>query len=528
MHNLVGSGLLLSCLVAAPAWAQQPPPAPAAATAPADATPAATPAPAMPAPPAPLPAPLIEPALPRHPEATPFAYLTTMRLLRDKGVISPAEYDSALRDMGETMGPRAADSTTLVLGKFTTTLYGFVQADVMYNTTQSFGDYAANLPVARPDTFAGSHGRTQFSVRDSRFGFRVAAPEGRWLRTSGVLEMDFLGPSGATTEGSTFNNPVLRIRHAYLKLETPVLDVVFGHTWDLFGWQPHYIPTDVQWSGVVGELFSRTLQLKLSRTFKTRPVNVEVAVSGARPPQRDESMPEFQGGVRLSFNQWTAVHTGYMTSTNTMPASLAVSGDLRRFSLAAFNAGSNTSSRATQTNELMGMAVAVNGFLPIIARTVKNRRNSLSLIGEFVIGQGINDLYVGLTGGVANPPLPGGSAFQPAGPQIDPGLAVYNVSGEMRLPTWLTCVVGAEYYLPVGNGRVALFANYTRAQLMDANQYANPAKVRDTESFYNAGLVGDLSEAVRFGLDYAYIDDQYADGVHATNHAIQATGFLFF
>lgn len=104
-------------------------------------------------------------------------------------------------------------------------------------------------------------------MRDSRIGFRFAAPPLPWLRASALLEMDFLGPSAAATEASFFNNPVLRIRHAYFKMETPVVDVLFGHYWDLFGWQPNYIPTDVQWSGVVGELFSRTLQLRISKTI---------------------------------------------------------------------------------------------------------------------------------------------------------------------------------------------------------------------------------------------------------------------
>ena len=127
-------------------------------------------------------------------------------------------------------------------------------------------------------------------------------------------------------------------RHAYFKAETPIVDILFGQTWDLFGWQPNYVPTVIQWPGLVGELFSRTTQLRISKTIKTKPVTLEMAVAGMRPPQRDSSFPEFQAGLRLAFNKWTAVHTNYMTSTTTMPASIGVSGDLRRYTLPEFAA----------------------------------------------------------------------------------------------------------------------------------------------------------------------------------------------
>jgi len=45
------------------------------------------------------------------------------------------------------------------------------------------------------------HGRTQFSARDSRIGFRIQAPETSYLRVSGVLEMDFLRNSDLRGRG---------------------------------------------------------------------------------------------------------------------------------------------------------------------------------------------------------------------------------------------------------------------------------------------------------------------------------------
>jgi hypothetical protein len=111
---------------------------------------------------------------------------------------------------------------------------------------------------------------------------------------------------------------------------------------------------------------------------------------------------------------------------------------------------------------------------------------------------------------------------------VDPGLAVYDQSGELQLPRWTTFLIGLEYYLPKVGGRIGLFANVSRSQLHDPQQYGNPSKVRDNEILYNVGAFGDLSEAVRLGIDYSRFDDQYADGVHAINDSVQAVGFLFF
>lgn len=527
----------------------EPAPAPAPATPPAAPPPeapaplAAAPAPnlAPPAPskappangepPAPYPLPLLDnPAHPAKkpaapPGKEPFFGFSTLRLLREKGIITEAEFASALRDMHEAVGLRGADSLTLVLGKWATTLYGFVQADVMWHSTQSFADYGSNFQVARPGTFAGDHGRMQATIRDSRLGVRVQAPALPWLRASAVFELDLLGPTGTVgstiTENSFFVNPNLRVRHAYFKMETPIVDILFGHTWHLFGWQPNYFPTIVAWPGLVGELFSRTTQLRISKTVKTKPLTLEFALAGLRPPERDSSVPEFQGGIRLSVPGWTAVHTNYMTATTTMPLSIGIAGDVRRFTLPELSA------MPMGTQSKVGVGVSVDAFIPILRGSKEHKDNSLSIVAEFVTGQGINDMYTGLTGGVTNPPIPGmPTATYVSG--VDPGLAVYDASGQLQIPRWTTFLVGIEYYVPKVGGRLGLFANVSRSQLHDAQSYGNPAKVRDNEIFYNAGVFGDLSEAIRLGLDYSRFDDQYADGVHAINDSVQAVGFFFF
>ncbi|MEO5729368.1 MAG: hypothetical protein ABI134_19995, partial [Byssovorax sp.] len=467
------------------------------------------------------------PAAPAAPR--PLIELTTLRLMQTKGLITAEEYEAALKDLNDSMGTRGADSNTLTLGKWKTTLYGYVQADMMYHSTQSFPDYSGNLQVARPDTLAGQNGRFQATIRDSRFGLRLQAPALGSVRVSGLMEMDFLGPTGTigttVSEASFFVNANFRVRHAYLKVETPIVDILFGHYWDLFGHQPSYFPTIVQWPGLVGELFGRTIQLRLSHNFKSDYVNVELSAAAMRPPQRDSGVPEGQAGLRMTFNKWTSWHTGYLTGTSLTPASIAVSGTVRAFAVPEFSA------KPTRTNSVIGSGIAVNAYLPIVPATKNNKDNSLSLIGEFVTGKSINDVYTGLSGGVANAALPNPTMATPAPTYtapIDAGFVAYNDKGVLMQPHWTTFLVGLEYYLPFVGGRVGLFGNVSHSQLADAATFPNPAKVRDHENFYDVGLFFDPTETLRFGADYAHIDDVYADGVKAKNDAGQVTGFFFF
>src|SRR5271170_2135322 len=107
---------------------------------------------AAPAPPQPLhDAPDAAPAPPPPPPAAPPAHgvdLTTLEKLRDRGILSESEYDAAVGDIsGSTGGKHASDATSLVFGRWVTTLYGVLEGDTIYDSTQSFTDVAGNAQV---------------------------------------------------------------------------------------------------------------------------------------------------------------------------------------------------------------------------------------------------------------------------------------------------------------------------------------------------------------------------------------------
>jgi hypothetical protein len=492
---------------------------------------------AQPPPPAPPTTPTTPPVLapappPRDPTAARGAEWTSLRVLREKGILSDAEYASALADMGEQVG--AADANTLVLSKIKLSIYGFVEVNYVYNSTQSCQDFCSNFPIQKPGTYRGDHGRTIFSVRDSRFGLRLAAPAAGKVKASGVLETDFFGPT-TTSEQGTWVNPVLRIRHAFLKLETPIVDILLGQTWNLFGWQANYLVASVQEPGLPGQVFQRTPQLRVSKTIKMGDVALELAVAAMRPPQMDSATPEGVAGARLVLGSWTGFHTLYMSASMIQPASIGVSADLRRFRIPEFS----TSPRRAHSR--IGGGVAVDAYVPIVPATKANKDHALSVIGELVVGRGISDMYTALgAAGTSNAAIPPASPDLPPGTypaNFDPGLAAYDADGNLELIQWTSYMVGVEYYPPGFDGHLGLFANHGHMQSANSRRFGGPTatvmdpvlgRTRASEDFYNAGLFFDPTRATRIGLDGALYEDHYVDGTRARNYSLMTSAFLFF
>jgi hypothetical protein len=508
--------------------APAPPPPPDAPGRSSDATtqPPAAPPPATP-PPAAAPA---RPAEPRGPE------WTSLRLLHDKGLISDAELASALSDIG--VGG-AGDATTLVVAKLKTTIYGYIEGNFKYDSTQTCVEFCGNTQVQRSGTYRGDHGRTLFSARDSRLGIRLAAPAEHGIRVTGVLESDFFGPT-ATTEQGTYSNPVLRIRTSFLKIETPVLDVLIGQQWSLFGWQPAFISASVQYPGLPGETFERTAQLRLSKTIKRDAVTTDIAIAANRPPQQDSATPEGVAGLRLQFNKWTGQHTTYMANTAIQPASIAITGDVRQVRIPELAVTPHHGIPRT------GGGIAFGLYLPIIPATATSKDNALSLNGEVSITSGMSDAYTALGGaGTANaaipPAMPGGAATAYV-PNFDAGLAAIDAAGHVDLIKWLAYFASLEFYPAGTGGRLGVVVNYghmessnarsvgtaSSAAASPADQAAAAAKIRDHEDVFEIGVFVDPTRSTRIAASGSLYNDVYGDQVAAKNYATMVSGWLFF
>ena len=328
------------------------------------------------------------------------------------------------------------------------TIYGFAEADGMWDSTESFNDGLNNGVIAHPLTQEGRYSRFQMTIRNSRLGFRGQAPDLHGVRASGLLEFDLFGNqpsinggggspgvpsgSGATTEAAYFNNAALRVRHAYVRLDNDVVNVLAGQTYYLLGWQNYFFGATCGFLGLPNELFNRTVQLRLSHTFGSGPVSLDLAAGAFRPAQRDSGVPDTQGGARLAFNRWKGITTPGSGGTDAQAAAIGVSGMMR-----SFKVNPHVPLPAPRI-PLLGWAVAVNALIPVIsAKDGTDRGNALTLTGEFATGTGNADQYTGMTAGATMPnvyPLPPGTPITSTGMSSPQDLAGQPHRSDCRTP----------------------------------------------------------------------------------------------
>jgi hypothetical protein len=406
------------------------------------------------------------------------------------------------------------------------TFYGFVELDVIGDSTQSFNDLAGNALIARPGSYAADHGRLTFGARNSRLGFKLAAPAYGEIHASAVLEMDFLGnqPSG-TAESAVFTSPLVRMRHMALKLENPYVDVLLGQSWQLFGWQPYFHPNTVDIQGVPGQVYSRSPQVRLSHRFKGDAVDFELAAAASRPPQRDSLTPDGQAGARLYVNGWKGARTAGSTSTSVDSAAVGVSGVMRRVDVPEFS--------ATPKADLskLGWGVSFDLLMPIVPATAEDRGNALTLSSSFIRGEGISDLFTGLNGGFTAFPTPAqpamATATKPYPADIDNGIVMFDKNGNLHTIGWQSFMVGLQYYLPP-SGKVWLSANYSRMKSHNAASLGTAASVFDKSQWADVNLFWDAIPQVRFGLEGAWFEQTYADAKKAHDYRVQFSSFYLF
>ncbi len=491
--SLVVSMLFVSARAFAQPNADQPPVPP---TPPTDPTP--------PTPPAESPPPVIVPVAPMPPEH---------------------------HDEDKKKEDKKKEDKPVLHSKFDATLYGFVEVDSIFDSTQGLNDLAGNAAIARPNTYTGDHGQTMFGARNSRIGIKLAAPVEDDIKASAQLEMDFLGNQAAgISEQSFWQNAPFRFRHMNVKLETPVVDVLIGQTWQLFGWQSMFHPNTVAIQGVPGQVYSRSPQIRLSKTFKSDDLQVDVAVAASRPPQRASATPDGQAGVKLTYNGRKAYHTAGSTGTALDGLAIGASVVGRRFAVDEFSAAPH--SQVVRK----GYGLSLDALIPIIGATKDHHENALTLTGSFTTGAGIADLYQSLSGGVGNPALANPDMTTPAPaytPNVDNGLVLFypdaTAAGGFSLHPiqWTAELVGLQYYLPP-SGKVWVSANYAHMHSDNAHLYGGAAKVWDTENWADGCLFVDLTSAVRLGGEFAWTSQKFVDGVKATDYRGQFSAFFIF
>jgi hypothetical protein len=414
---------------------------------------------------------------------------------------------------------------------------GFVQADALIDSTRSLGEVAGNSAVSRPTTANGDNGRTQFSVRNSRFGFAVVPPVSEAWSTRGVLEFDLLGPtvlnssSANSNEASTFNNAALRVRHFYIQAESGGWQVLAGQYWSLFGWEPNYFTVTDSIPPVSGTIYERTVQVTLLRNFDASETHrVSAGVSLARPPQRDAQVPSIDAGVRWIYSGRKSGFSGASSEIKAQPMSLGVSGRLNQFEY--LTTPGDTSSAA----HMLGSAIAIDGMLPLIAaNSDKATGNSLSLAGEFSTGRGYSEAFPGFTGnlnsynGAAVPNT--GNPVLPAGTNLDAGQIGLDPNSGIQLVQLQTWNLQLQYHLPM-DSKTFVTAGY--GQLYSNNidtmtvGLATGTVPYDRSESYFINVFHEFTQQIRAGIEADQFRTTYADGAVNHNNRLQLSAFFLF
>jgi hypothetical protein len=414
------------------------------------------------------------------------------------------------------------------------TVSGFVELDVIYDTTRSLTEVIGNGPIDPFGTTNGANGRTQFSVRDSRIALNLDAPAIADWQTRAYLEADFLGfdpaPGATNSENSFFNNPTLRIRHAYLQGNHEGLQILAGQTWQLFGWQPYYFMTAAEVSPLPGMTYGRTAQLRAMQTFHWGDTaTLQAALSVSRPPQRDAIYPDFQAGVRIAFDGRSSGFTGGGPSAvHTQPLSFAISGVARQFIIPG------TSGAVGDTSGFFGSAVAFDAMIPILASPDgKSVSHTLSLVTEITTGSGDGDQFVGWTGNLANPL--NSSSFSPSkNVNLDGGLGDYDANGNFALVSLATLNVHLQYHFDetwrtfLDLGVSELYSNNANV-LLPKGGLTSAGKVpynRELAAFAN--VFHNFTDQLRVGLEYAHVETGYGDGNLGIDNRYQLTTYFIF
>ncbi|HTA87959.1 MAG TPA: hypothetical protein VK745_00235 [Polyangiaceae bacterium] len=414
---------------------------------------------------------------------------------------------------------------------WTAAIYGFAELDIMADSSQSFIEGSLSNTLARPNTVAGDNPRVQFTARNSRLGFKIGAPDWNSIKTSAVVEMDFFGDEAATDrQDSAYTAGPIRMRHYYAKLESPVIDVLAGQYHDLFAWGgAGFYPNSVAFLPLMGEVYHRNPQLRLSKTFRSNAADFEIAVAAVRPVQRDAAVPDVQGGLRLAINGWRGASAPGASRPVSAPAALGVSAVGRRLSVTDFS----PTPANPQTGTAWGMAA--NAFLPIIPAAGSDLSNALSVTGELTVGSGISDLYPGLTGGVGFPALPNPNNLEAVPtytPNIDPGIVTFDANNRLQPIKWTALVLNAHYHLPIADGK-KLWISGTYSLVKSSNALAltptqGRAFVWDNGQYLDANLWWGVTPAAQVGLSFERTQQTFGDGTVAHNDRGEGAFYFFF
>ena len=434
---------------------------------------------------------------------------------------------------------KTSSDPTFVVAKWKTKIYGFIESDNMYDSTQSFNEIQGGSIIAPVAAVGGVNSRLVFSARNSRLGFSLESPDYDGIKATSLIEFDLFGfdpapfpsaavPNATNSEASFFSSPTVRIRHAWLKIATPFLDITAGQSWSLFGLQPIFQPATAELQGLPGELFQRTPQIRVSKTLGLGDSKLDLQVAAQRPQQRDSSLPELVGAVRFELGGYQGYKSTGGTGGGLTGITVGVSGTYRNYRLVTANNGTPTSYTTASSS-----AIALDAIIPILPATKASRAGALTLLGEATKGSGYADAFTGTNFGaqIGLPPGLAAGAVYPV-PNVDPGLVGWQpgtTTPALETVDIQSLNVGAQFYLPVCNGCVFLTGMFGVVQSPNVRDFSvKPGSVFVDEKLTVGGLFWDVTPSVRVAVEEGFTRMTMGDGQIRNNSRSQLSFWFIF
>ncbi len=444
-----------------------------------------------------------------------------------------------------------------MMGKWVTTMYGFVQVDTVYDSNNSYNNWPfnaapANAPVVNSNGSTVDSPRFGMDVNNSRIGFALSSPVYNGYKIRALLEMDFLAsPGGQTISGTSpgsglgyVTNPIFRIRHFFFDVTTPSWgNVLVGQYWSLFGWQPYNIQNNLQIAPGPGTAYGRFPQIRWYKILHmdelSQGLMVEPAVAVMTPPTTTGGIPAFTEGLKLSDNHLMTEMMIGDTGKGQFPASIGISGIETNYSGYISSSTPSLHNTANTGFNSWTAAGAVDLVLPIIPIHNDKPGNNLTLQAEYTWGQGdawqFPNLSFGLGGASVNTP---GNGFGGNGVIANNGFLPLDIQ---------TYNADLQYYFP-DDARTSIVVGFAVDNASNLQQISGalggfPTSLGGAGStnglysylqpdthltFAYVDLWHDFTPAVRAGLEFGQYDAVYVGGANALDNRVMMSWFYLF
>lgn len=471
------------------------------------------------------------------------------------GQVDTDHYNSEFHNSFQNLMPDSPPpGYTSMLGKWTTMMYGFVQFDTVYDSSNSFNNWPFNAGAANSAVAGGGatgatvdHNALAFDVNNSRIGFALSSPVYHGYKLRALLEMDFLANPGETQYGGVaggsagsglgyFTNPIFRIRHFFMDISTPGYgNFLLGQYWSLFGWQPYNIYNSVQIAPAPGTLYGRFPQARWYKiVHMTEGLKVEPALSVQLPPIQTVGLPAFVEGIKIADSNWTGEGMIGDTGKGQFPLSLGFSAIQDNYS------GYDTVGTTTPGYDSWTSAEAVDLYLPIIPVKDGKPGNNLTLVAEYTWGQGDAYQFPNLNWGGVGANLPGTTPVAGIAPSAEGVLngtvfmpldiQTYNMNLQYYFPDDAHTSVSLGFAVDNSSNLQSIY-NLSGGKLAAGGsvnglyKYAAPW-TRNTFAFVD--LWHDFTPAVRAGLEFGQYDTLYTTGLSALDNRVMMSWFYLF